>query len=285
MLALLGSAGPAAAAPSITTWTYQLTGYGRSHGLDAVAAAPQPLAVVDLARDGGTGYWTSSEIGRVRGSGKVLLAYFTIGTIETYRPEYRPMRTQARADILNHWADWPDEYFVKYWDEWWWTNVVKPRVDQALAAGFDGIYLDTLNAYEGLALRRVPGETRATLARRMADLVVRISAHAKAQRPGFLVFPQNNPELRTQPGYTASIDGIGMEELFFKATDRRCRQSYCAENLADARALRDAGKLVLAVDYARKRRNIRSACASYAREGFAGNPTGVDLNRVKAPCA
>ena len=45
-----------------------------------------------------------------------------------------------------------------------------------------------------------------------------------------------------------------MEELFFLATDEPCAEEYCAENLANTRALRDAGKFVLAVDYATRRR-------------------------------
>ena len=47
-----------------------------------------------------------------------------------------------------------------------------------------------------------------------------------------------------------AIDGIAMEELFFLATDKPCTEDWCSENLADTRALRDAGKFVLSVDYA-----------------------------------
>ena len=182
--------------------------------------------------------------------------------------------------LLNQWDDWPEEYFVRYWDERWWYLAVQPRVDQALMAGFDGVYLDTPLAYEEIDLGLVPGVSRDGLAARMADLIVRISEYAKQRRPGFGVFPQNSPELRGQPGYTAAIDGIGMEELFFLATDKPCTGSCCAENLAETRALRDAGKLVLAVDYAVDRDNIRTARARYAAEGFAGCVTVRELDRI-----
>jgi cysteinyl-tRNA synthetase len=75
-----------------------------------------------------------------------------------------------------------------------------------------------------------------------------------------------------------------MEELFFQATDRPCTEDYCAENLANARALRDAGKIVLAVDYASRPRNVLAACRRYAAERFAGNVTVVDLDRITPPC-
>ncbi len=37
---------------------------------------------------------------------------------------------------------------------------MRPRVDQALQAGFDGVYLDTPLAYEELDLKLVQGENR-----------------------------------------------------------------------------------------------------------------------------
>ncbi|SDI65913.1 endo alpha-1,4 polygalactosaminidase [Nonomuraea jiangxiensis] len=273
---------PALALDEVTSFTYVLQGYPGGR-LDTVERAPHQLAIVDLSRDGTTGgYFTAAEIARVRASGKKVLAYFEIGSIETFRTEYRALR--GGALVLNVWPDWPDEHFVRYWEPDWWSRVVRPRIDQALRAGFDGVYLDTPLAYEEIDLARVPGETRDSLARKMAGLVIRVSAYAKAARPGFLVVPQNSPELRLQPGYAAAIDGIGMEELFFRATDRPCRQSWCRGNLDHTLALRALGKAVLATDYASRPANVAAACARYRKHRFAGNVTVVDLDRVSPPC-
>jgi len=268
---------------AVTSWVYQLQGYPRGR-LDALARAPQQLAVIDLARDAGRDYFRPEEVDALRASGKVVLAYFEIGSIEKFRPEYGPLRAQAGDLILNRWPDWPDEYFVRYWDSRWWDRVVRPRVDRAVSAGFDGVYLDTPLAYEELDLSMVPGASRDALARRMADLIARVSGYAKSRRSGMLVVPQNSPELRAYPGYLDAIDGIGMEELFFQDTDQPCRADYCAENLAGARALRDHGKFVLAVDYATNRDNIRIACGRYHEERFAGYVGVRDLDRISAPC-
>jgi cysteinyl-tRNA synthetase len=268
---------------SITSWVYQLQNYDHDR-LDALARAPQQLAVIDLARDAGSDYFTASEVTALRRSGKVVLAYFEIGSIEDFRPEYPGLRVNASDLILNRWADWPQEFFVRYWDERWWDRVVRPRLDRARQAGFDGVYLDTPLAYEELDLKLVPGQTRDSLARAMVDLIVRISRYAKSSQPNLLVVPQNSPELRTLPGYASAIDGIGMEELFFQATDQPCTGSHCAENLGDTRALRKAGKLVLAVDYATRTGNVRAACAGYRQEGFAGYVTTRDLDRISPPC-
>ena len=74
------------------------------------------------------------------------------------------------------------------------------------------------------------------------------------------------------------------EELFYQATDQRCTEDYCAENLRDTRALRADGKFVLGVDYASRPDDVRAACAAYATEHFAGTVTVLDLDRTSPPC-
>jgi cysteinyl-tRNA synthetase len=257
-----------------------LSGYPGGR-LDALARAPGSTAVIDLARDGGTGYFSRSEVAGLRASGKRVLAYFTIGSIERYRPEY----PNVQALKLNRWDDWPDEYFARYWDDAWWRLVVQPRIDQAIAAGFDGAYLDVPNAYEEIDLALVPGETRDTLGAKMATLITRISAYAKQRAPRFAIVPQNSPELQRFPGYTAAIDGIGIEELFYLATDEPCTQDFCSENLDAVRTLHRAGKFVLAVDYAGRSDDVARACARYRAEGFSGYVTTRALDRISSPCA
>ncbi|MEV6303587.1 endo alpha-1,4 polygalactosaminidase [Actinoplanes sp. NPDC051861] len=269
---------------AIDSWAYQLQNYPDGR-LDELAAGPYQLVVIDLARDAYESWFSAAEIARVKATGKRVLAYFEIGSIEDFRPEYPMLRRDATELIANRWPEWPEEHFVRYWDPRWWDLVVRPRLDQALRAGFDGVYLDTPLAYEQLDLSAAQGRDRDGLARAMTDLIVRISGYAKDRRPGFLIVPQNSPELRHQRGYTAAVDGIGMEELFFEATDERCTADYCAENLAETRALRDAGKFVLAVDYATRPAPVRAACARYRAERFTGTVTVVDLDRTAPPCA
>jgi cysteinyl-tRNA synthetase, unknown class len=268
----------------VGNFVYQLQDYA-DDGLDELVDAPHDLAVIDLTRDGHDDYFTEEEVGDLQDSGKTVLAYFEIGSIEDFRPEYDELPDDM---ILNQWPEWPEEYFVRYWEPAWWDTVIRPRVDQALAAGFDGVYLDTPLAYENIDLSLVDGEDRETLGRKMVDLIVRISDYAKDQDPGFLVFPQNSPELRQHPGYVDAIDGLGVEELFFAAdddtSDQPCVQDWCAENLADVEALRDEGKVILAVDYASEPDNVADACDRYDEEGFAGYVTDRALDTITPPC-
>lgn len=266
----------------IATWVYQLQRY-QNDRLDEIEAAPHDLAVVDLARDAGSDWFTQWEVERVRRSGKVVLAYLSIGSIEDYRPEVDAVRASPERLVLNRWEDWPQEHFVRYWEEDWWALAVRPRLDQALSAGFDGVYLDTPLAYEELDSSLVGGTSRTELAQRMVALIRRISEYAKQREPAFLVVPQNSPELRTHPGYLEAVDGIAMEGLFVRPTDKPCVQDWCAGNLAHTRAIREAGKLVLAVDYADRPDLAAATCRRYAEEGFAGYIGPVELDEVRPP--
>ena len=202
--------------------------------LDALARAPHQLVVIDLARDARSDYFAAQEIAALRASGKTVLAYFEIGSIEDFRPEYPALRRQAGDLIANRWDDWPDEYFVRYWDARWWDRVIaapgRPGPGRRLRRRLPGHAAGLRGARPRHARRAQTGDG---LARAMADLIMRISEYAKAAAArASSSCRRTRPSCARYPGYTAAIDGIGMEELFFLATDQPCTEDYCAENLA-----------------------------------------------------
>ncbi|WP_022799613.1 endo alpha-1,4 polygalactosaminidase [Thermus islandicus] len=279
-LILLATPSGANGSTGVRSWIFQLTGYPAS-GLYSLGATHADLFVVDLTKDGKTP-WSKQDLLALKG--RAVLAYMEIGGLEDYRVEYPLVKNQAPDLILNDVPKWPGEWYVKYWDERWWHLALKPRLDQALAAGFTGVYLDLVDAYEGIELRLVPGENRKSLALKMVDLLLRISAYAKSFRKAFLIFPQNAPELRTRAGYLDAIDGIGLEELFIRATNLPCTDAECKERLSHARAIRDAGKLVLTVDYATHPQKVQTACRKARSEGFVPYVTTVGLDRLGVLC-
>ena len=275
---------PASAAPlpaltsawgDVDNWAYQLTDYPDGR-LDQIAAAGYALVVIELSRDGAGDDFTRGEIGAVQAAGTIVLAYFEIGAIEEYRPEW----ATTPADLkLGPVEGWPDEQYARYWDPRWWP-IVRGRIDRALAAGFDGAYLDLITAYEEIDTHTAGLDVDAR-ARAMVDLVIKVSTYAKARDPAFKIVPQNAPELYTRPGYLDAIDGLGMESLYFRAMDKPCTQDWCAENRAAAAAIRAAGKLVLTVDYARRQANIATAGAQSRADGFVPYVTNVELDTLQ----
>ena len=71
----------------VKSWVYQLCNY-KNNKLDQIRNAKFDLAVIDLARDGSDDYFTKDEIKSVKQFGKYVIAYFEIGAIENYRPEW-----------------------------------------------------------------------------------------------------------------------------------------------------------------------------------------------------
>lgn len=85
--------------------------------------------------------------------------------------------------------------------------------DRLLNAGFDGAYLDIIDAYQYYA-----DQGRTTTAQEMADFVAAIAAHARARNPNFYLLPQNAPELAGQVPATAYlniVNGIGQEDVYY----------------------------------------------------------------------
>ncbi len=265
---------------SIQNWVYQLCNY-RDGKLNELVKAEFDLAVIDLTRDGYSDYFTSEEIAALKKSGKTVLAYFEIAAIEEYRPEWRLVPSELKAGPVD---GWPKEQYVKFWDERWWP-VVRGRLDQALKAGFDGAYLDMVTTYEEIPGTDMSSEERAL---KMVDLIVRISKYAKQQNPEFKIVPQNCPELytwspwRPKPNqlYLNAIDGLGLESVYYLAHDQPANKDWCQENRDNALAIKQAGKLILGVDYAKRPASIQDAYQKQRALGFIPFVSVQALDRI-----
>ncbi|WP_164013243.1 endo alpha-1,4 polygalactosaminidase [Pyxidicoccus trucidator] len=268
-----GDAGTPVPWEGVSSFTYQLTNYANNR-LDQIAGSKFDLAIVELSRDGHSDYFRADEIAALKAGGKQVLAYFEIGAIEEYRPEWPLVPADLKLGPVD---GWPDEQYVKYWDERWWP-IVQGRIDQALAAGFTGCYLDMVVTYEEIPANSA-GTNRADLARKMVALIARINQYAKAREPGFKVMPQNSPELIDYTGYLAAIDGLGMEDMYW-SDDVACSQSWCAENRTNAARVRAAGKLVLSTDYAVQAAHVADAYTRSRAAGFVPYVSVRALDRM-----
>ncbi|WP_395842599.1 endo alpha-1,4 polygalactosaminidase [Archangium violaceum] len=257
----------------VSSFTYQLTEYANGR-LDQIAGSKFDLAVIELSRDGSSDYFRSDEIAAVKATGKQVLSYFEIGAIEEYRPEWDQVSDDLKLGAVD---GWPDEQYVKYWDERWWP-IVQGRIDRALAAGFDGCYLDMVVTYEEIPANAA-GTNRDDLARKMVALITRISQYAKSKNPSFRVMPQNSPELVDYAGYLQAIDGLAMEDMYW-SDDVACSQDWCEENRRNASRVRAAGKLVLSVDYAVQAAHVADAYTRSRAAGFVPYVTVRALDRV-----
>jgi cysteinyl-tRNA synthetase, unknown class len=266
-----------------TSWGYQLQAPVRR-----LVPPEIDVMVIDYSFDGTDSKAFSSadlELFRRRPNGKprIVLAYMSIGEAETYRFywwkywRYLAPRWLARED-----KNWKGNYWVRYWHQGWQQLLFndqrsvldslaelylfwrKPYLDRIIEAGFDGVYLDRVDAYSEWSKGRVTAEDD------MAALVSRLSSVAKARKPGFLIVPQNGEELLEKPAYRAVIDGIAKEDLLFgEAGDGKPNAADdVANTIALLSRLKAEGKPVFVVEYLKDAAQRDAARAQLTPLGF-----------------
>jgi cysteinyl-tRNA synthetase, unknown class len=102
----------------------------------------QPLNAADISR----------LQRKENGGSRLVIAYMSIGEAEDYRYYFNPewiVEPPTWMDAEN--PDWEGNYKVRYWDEEW-QAVIFGKTDSYLQkvmdAGFDGVYLDIIDAFE-----------------------------------------------------------------------------------------------------------------------------------------
>ncbi|HEY66475.1 MAG TPA: hypothetical protein G4O02_18140, partial [Caldilineae bacterium] len=276
---LRGPKGSASSAlSSVNDFLYQL----QNLDLAAIGETAYDLIIMDYSADGTeAGEFTAAQIEALKhspGGGKIVLAYMSIGEAEDYRFYWQDGWHPGNPPWLDQEnPDWPGNYKVHYWDPAW-QAIIFAYTDRLLDAGFDGAYLDLIDAYEYYA-----DQGRTTAAWEMADFVAAIAAHARRRDPDFYIFVQNAPELaRLVPGYLDSVDGIGQEDIYYgyEGDDQPTPPEVTAELEGYLDAFKDAGKLVLTIDYATTPAHVDDAYARSRAKGYVPFVTVRDLDRL-----
>jgi cysteinyl-tRNA synthetase len=122
--------------------------------MDALAAARHDIVLIDFFHDNSP--VTPEEVARLKqkpqGGSRLVIAYMSIGEAEDYRYYWRSNwkpGEPAWIEAVN--PDWPGNFVVQYWDPEWQAIIYgspDAYLDRILAAGFDGVYLDIIDAFE-----------------------------------------------------------------------------------------------------------------------------------------
>ena len=242
---LTASSAPAApltstqALGAVRHWGIQLSNFPQ--GIAGLRSAPFDLLVIEPNDDNGLP-WPRAEV-EAAGTNKLLIAYLSMGAAESYRPYWQKgWKVGHPAWLLSQDPDWPGNYDVAYWNPEW-KAVALASLDRVIDQGFDGVYMDLIDAY-----MRHP--QRSSARAEMVRWVCEIAAHARARRKGFLIIPQNAPDLLTDPGYAGCVDAAAQEETFVYATDKVTEAERQRELLAQFEGWKKLGKPVLTLDYA-----------------------------------
>jgi len=270
-----------------------------------IEASDFDLVVMDYSEDASeSGAFSPAEITSLKNSGKIVLAYLSIGEAEAYRYYWdATWNDQAAPDPdAPAWLgpfnpSFPDNYKVRYWDSDWQDIIYgtasgpdQSYLDRIIDQGFDGIYLDIIDGYYFWSEEQ--GEvTRAEARTDMMDFVKDMATYARVTRgvSDFLVFPQNGDDIVWDDdenldgegtAYLAAISGIGVEDVFYDETTVQPAPETDYRKSALAHFV-NAGLPVLSVDYVWDKSNPTSA----ANESRYNDYETKALTEGYIPCA
>ena len=272
---------------SINDFVYQL----QNINLSAIGNTRFDLVIMDYSRDGsGERKFTANEIKALKnspGGPKLVLSYMSIGEAEDYRWYWQKRWDADRNGKPDAGApawlgpsnpDWPGNYKVRYWNPAW-QQIVYAYVDKILAAGYDGVYLDVVDAYQYWAPGGPGSPDRPAAEAEMVAFVKNISRYARAKsgQPDFRIFVQNAEELSRHPDYVQSVSGIGKEDLFYNGNQRQpaAETGYSIRQLDRFKA---AGKPVLVTDYVTQPAKIDDFYKQARSRGYVPYATRRDLD-------
>lgn len=126
----------------------------RDEFLAAVEGTDYDLIIMDLFFENEA--LSPDDLGRLRrkqnGGRRLLICYMSIGEAEDYRSYWKPVWKKSPPEwIEEENPDWEGNYKVRYWDAGWQSLIFgnpDAYLDRILAAGFDGVYLDIIDAFE-----------------------------------------------------------------------------------------------------------------------------------------
>ncbi len=234
----------------INSWLYQL----QNADPQQVASAGFDVVVMDYSLNGSEdGEYSSEEIGMIKRSGVLPLAYLSIGEAEDYRFYWQDEWDESPPSWLgSENPEWPGNYPVKYWHPEW-QAIIFRYLRRIAEQGFVGVYLDRVDAFEYWSDPSNGEDTvisEAAAARLMADFIERIADSARAWNgSSFLVVPQNGERIIELCGDLLPIvSGWAVEDLFYDETER-VDSAETAERLGYLSSVISDGKPILSVDY------------------------------------
>ncbi|MFP4498198.1 MAG: MJ1477/TM1410 family putative glycoside hydrolase [Vulcanimicrobiota bacterium] len=230
---------------------------------DKIINSPFEYVILDFSKDGSMEEAiTQAKLKGIKQGrpDRTVLAYLSIGEAEDYRwywqKDWKPgvciplwdgePKFLGPANIY-----WPDNYIIDYRSAEW-KKIVFSYLDIIIAQGFDGVYLDRVDAYE--LLKDAYGVENSR--QEMEKFVMEISSYARKKNPAFKIFIQNAEKLaleeddsgRLNRDFLRAIDGIGREETFYIGSQRRSEEEI-HQVARFLEIFRNNNKTVFTIDY------------------------------------
>ena len=261
---------------SVTYWGYQL----QNVNIQELKKSAFNLFVIDYSQDGSNDTaWTPSDLNQVKSEGKYVVSYISIGEAENYRFYWNSDWVSNPPSWLGaENPDWPGNFKVKFWEQGWQVIIYK-YLDIIINQGFDGVYLDIIDAYQ--YYQNLGFSNADTL---MMDFVHNISIYTRSKtNNNFLIIPQNGEDLLSNSSYRSFISGIGIEDMYYANNGTPSDQSSIDYKEALLSSLVNENKLVLTVDYVNDTIEQQNVYSQARSKGFIPYTTDLALDQLTPP--
>jgi len=207
---------------NVNSWAYQL------QNLDPNEVSQNntfDMIVMDYSVSGSDDdAYSTEDIQLIKNSNKLAICYISIGEAEDYRSYWQSAWSSNPPDWLGaENPDWEGNFKVKFWNSEW-QNIIFDWLDTIIAQGFDGIYLDIIDAYY-YWMEEVPNSQQEPYAAvYMIDFVENIRNYLTENGgENMVIIPQNGEYIVWENNvtendiqrYLSTCDAIGVEDLFF----------------------------------------------------------------------
>ena len=118
--------------------------------IDAIKATNYDIVLIDLFfnEEQLTIADVTSLKSKANGATRLVISYMSIGEAEDYRYYWKSLDKELTLNVN---PNWPGNYVVKYWEPAWQQVIFgndQSYTKRIIDAGFDGAYLDIIEAYE-----------------------------------------------------------------------------------------------------------------------------------------
>jgi cysteinyl-tRNA synthetase len=311
---------------NVRYWAYQIQDLDISGNVNKIVNSQYDMVVIEPTVTYDSDFDAEDMVRRIKNSKasdgvhrKLVIAYIDIGEAEEWRwywgnhqtyEEYGLCKT-SYINQIRQWAPWvvacdPDgwggNYPVAFWDEEWKDIVINgtnlgsseyfnSMLDEVVQDGFDGVYLDWVEAWEMEAVQDRADNEGKDPGQEMLDFIKEIRAYGKQHNPDFIVIQQNSSELINEVGANElknAVDAIAQEGVWWDGSggnddwsdpegydEPSCCTDYYLNRL---QKYKNAGFPVFVADYA-----VNKADEVYqnaAAEGFVGYATRRSLAKL-----
>ena len=297
----------------VSTWMYQIQWLDERATIDELDNTQYDMLVVEpgfnfIEDKYDVDYLVPALKQKPNGDERILLAYIDIGQAEDYRTYWEntwvaPTATETGIPDFLITIDpdgWSGNYPVAYWDAAWqeiWlgTNGI---IEQIANYGFDGIYLDWVEAYDDDKVREAAVADGVNPENEMMLFIEKMRNLGKSIKSDFLVVPQNAPYLLdANPSfYTSIIDALATEDTWFygegdvlwndvdagdlSGGDRHAGDYSTTNRIAQSKKYLARGIPVFTVDYCASKNNANLTYINSYNNGFIPLVTRVPLTNI-----